>query len=44
MKSPLYPTRPKLIPIDWKLYGQKEVRAKVIGTWRDKFGHKARTQ
>ena len=44
VKSPLYPTRPKLIPIDWKLYGQKEVRAKIIGTWRDKFGHKARTQ
>ncbi len=44
VKSPLYPTRPKLIPIDWKHYGQKEVRAKVISTWREKFGHKARTQ
>ncbi len=40
--SPLYPTRPKLIPIDWKHYGNKEVRAKVINTWKEKFGHKAR--
>ena len=44
VKSPLYPTRPKLIPIDWKYYGQKEIRAKIINTWREKFGHKARTQ
>jgi iron(III) transport system substrate-binding protein len=44
VKSPLYPTRPKLIPIDWAHYGDKETRAKVISTWREKFGHKARTQ
>ena len=30
--------------IDWKYYGQKEIRAKIINTWREKFGHKARTQ
>jgi iron(III) transport system substrate-binding protein len=44
VKNPLYPARPKLLTIDWKHYGNKEVRAKVINTWRDKFGHKARTQ
>lgn len=44
VKNPLYPVRPKLIPIDWTHYGQKDVRAKVIATWREKFGHKARTQ
>ena len=44
VKSPLYPTRPKLIPIDWAQYGQKEVRTRIINTWREKFGHKARTQ
>jgi iron(III) transport system substrate-binding protein len=44
VKNPLYPTRPKLLTIDWKHYGNKDVRAKVINTWREKFGHKARTQ
>jgi ABC-type Fe3+ transport system substrate-binding protein len=44
VKNPLYSSRPKLLAIDWKHYGNKEVRAKVINTWRDKFGHKARTQ
>jgi iron(III) transport system substrate-binding protein len=44
VKNPLYPTRPKLLTIDWKHYGTKETRAKVINTWREKFGHKARSK
>ncbi|MDR7520435.1 MAG: ABC transporter substrate-binding protein [Armatimonadota bacterium] len=43
VKNPLYPTRPKLIPIEWSRYGTREVRTQLLNTWREKFGHKART-